>query len=171
MKIEVIEYQEKWPQLFKDESEKIKDVFGKELMAIHHIGSTSVHDLKAKPIIDIMPIVKHIENVDSFIINMTKIGYESLGENGIEGRRFFRKGGDIRTHHIHVFQGDNRNEIDRHLAVRDYLRTHHEAREKYGILKEELAIKFPDDIDSYANGKDKFVKELEKKALIWYREQ
>ncbi len=102
MKIEVIEYQEKWPQLFKDESEKIKDVFGKELMAIHHIGSTSVHDLKAKPIIDIMPIVKHIENVDSFIINMTKIGYESLGENGIEGRRFFRKGGDIRTHHTRI---------------------------------------------------------------------
>lgn len=171
MKIEVTEYQEIWPQLFKDESQKIKNIFGEELIAIYHIGSTSVHDLKAKPIIDIMPIVKQIENVDSIIIQMTEIGYESLGENGLVGRRFFRKGGDNRTHHIHVFQVDNSSDIDRHLAVRDYLRTHHEARVKYGHLKEKLAIKFPDDIDSYVNGKDKFVKELEKKALIWYREQ
>lgn len=171
MKIEVVEHTEEWSKLFQDESKKIQDIFGNELIAIYHIGSTSVRNLKAKPIIDIMPIVKKIEHVDSFNVQMTEIGYEPLGENGIEGRRFFRKGGDNRTHHIHVFQDTNKNDIERHLAVRDYLRTHHEARKEYGNLKEELAIKFPNDINSYSDGKDEFVKNLERKALLWYLEK
>ena len=171
MKIKVVEYREEWSKLFQVESKKIQDIFGKELIAIHHIGSTSVPHLKDKPIIDIMPIVKKIEHVDSFNIQMSKIGYEPLGEYGIEGRRFFRKGGDQRTHHIHVFQNTNKNDIERHLAVRDYLRTHYEARRDYGNLKRELAIKFPNNINSYSDGKDEFVKNLERKALLWYLEK
>lgn len=171
MKVEVKEYNEKWPQMFKDEAEKIKAVFVNELIDIHHIGSTSVRDLKAKPIIDIMPVVKHIENVDLFNLQMTEIGYEPLGEFGIEGRRYFRKGRDNRTHQVHVFQADNKYDIDRHLAVRDYLRTYYEARKKYENLKNELAEKFPNDIESYVSGKDRFVKDLEKKTLIYYKEQ
>ncbi|EDP69093.1 hypothetical protein CAT7_06216 [Carnobacterium sp. AT7] len=171
MKIKVVEYREEWSKLFQVESKKIQDIFGKELIAIHHIGSTSVPHLNAKPIIDIMPIVKKIEHVDSFNIQMSKIGYEPLGEYGIEGRRFFRKGGDQRTHHIHVFQNTNKNDMERHLAVRDYLRTHYEARRDYGNLKRELAIKFPNNINSYSDGKDEFVKNLERKALLWYLEK
>lgn len=171
MKIEVKEHKEKWHQLFKEESQRISDIFGDELIDIYHIGSTSVIGLKAKPIIDIMPVVKHIEKVDSCNEQMTEIGYEPLGENGIKGRRFFRKGGDNRTHHVHVFQMDNKDDINRHLAVRDFLQIHSEEAERYGNLKEKLAKQFPSDIDSYANGKDAFVKDLEKKAQIWYKDR
>ncbi|ASK64106.1 hypothetical protein CFK37_19070 [Virgibacillus phasianinus] len=168
MKVEVKEHNEKRERMFKEESRRIKVIFGDELIDIHHIGSTSVNGLKAKPIIDIMPVVKHIGKVDSLTEQMAKIGYESLGENGIKGRRYFRKGGDNRTHQIHVFQVDNKGDIDRHLAVRDYLRTHSEDAKQYGDLKENLAKQFPSDIDSYADGKDAFVKKLEKKAVHWY---
>ncbi|AIF42907.1 GrpB family protein [Virgibacillus sp. SK37] len=171
MKIEVKEHNEKWERMFKEEAQRIKVIFGDELIDIHHIGSTSVNGLKAKPIIDIMPVVKHIGKIDLLNGQMAGIGYESLGENGIKGRRFFRKGGDNRTHHIHVFQVDNEGDIDRHLAVRDYLRTHCEDAKRYGHLKENLAKQFPSDIDSYAVGKDAFVKELEEKAVHWYKDR
>ncbi|KAA1183369.1 GrpB family protein [Paenibacillus sp. B2(2019)] len=73
-----------------------------------------------------------------------------------------------RTHHIHVFQIDNKIDIDRHLAVRDYLRSHPEAAEQYGNLKEDLANQFPKDIEAYMDGKEAFVTELERTALECY---
>lgn len=168
MKVEVIDYNKQWPEKFSEESQKIAAVFESELVDIHHIGSTSVVGLSAKPIIDIMPVVKCIENVDAFITEMNRIGYEALGEFGIEGRRFFRKGGGTRTHHIHMFQETNQYDIERHLAVRDYLRVHPKESKRYGNLKKKLANAFPDDIESYIDGKNLFVKELEQKAWCWY---
>ncbi|WP_239635461.1 GrpB family protein [Paenibacillus sp. H1-7] len=146
----------------------MRSIFGQELVDIHHIGSTSVPGLKAKPIIDIMPVVKDIKQVDSFNEQMRSLGYECMGEFGMSGRRYFRKGGDNRTHQVHVFQADNEEDITRHLAVRDYLRTHSDDTQRYGELKESLARQFPRDIEAYMDGKDTFVKELETKALNWY---
>ncbi|WP_320415491.1 GrpB family protein [Paenibacillus alvei] len=82
-------------------------------------------------------------------------------------RRYFRKGGEHRTHHVHVFQADNKEDIQRHLAVRDYLRAHPQEAEQYGNLKEKLASQHPTDIEAYMDGKDSFMKNLEKKALDW----
>ncbi|PIC57859.1 hypothetical protein CSV80_05990 [Sporosarcina sp. P12(2017)] len=168
MKVEVVEYNTQWPELFKIESQKIATVFEEELVSIHHIGSTSVEGLTAKPIIDIMPVVKTIENVDALSTQMNEIGYEALGEFGMKGRRYFRKGEQTRTHHIHVFEEGNSYDIGRHLAVRDYLRLYPEESKLYGDLKMKLASMFPNDIESYIDGKDLFVKELERKALSWY---
>src|SRR4051794_14157180 len=117
MNIIVTEYVESWVQLFKSEATKIQEIFKDEIVEIHHIGSTAVPGLKAKPIIDIMPIVQNIEIVDMFNEKMNEIGYEPLGEFGIKGRRYFRKGGENRTHQIHIFQFDNDVGIERHLAV------------------------------------------------------
>ena len=97
------------------------------------------------------------------------LGYKCMGEYGIAGRRFFRKGGDERTHHIHIFEESSRGDIERHLAVRDYLRTHGEAAEAYASLKTRLAELYPYSIDDYCDGKDEFVKSLERKALEWYK--
>ncbi|MBG9791617.1 hypothetical protein ABD76_03455 [Paenibacillus dendritiformis] len=167
----VAEYNEKWDQMFREEAQKIKEIFADELLEIYHIGSTSVPGLKAKPIIDIMPVVKDIEKIDSFNPQIEGLGYECMGEFGMTGRRYFRKGGDNRTHHVHVFQADNKEDIHRHLAVRDYLRSHPEAVEQYGNLKASLANQFPNDIEAYMDGKDAFVKELERKALHRYWNQ
>ncbi|AKG05276.1 hypothetical protein AAV35_011115 [Salimicrobium jeotgali] len=168
MRVEVRRYEGRWKELFEEEARRIEAIFGEELFNIHHIGSTSVFGLKAKPIIDIMPVVGNIEKVAIFNEQMERIGYEPMGEFGIEGRRYFRKGREHRTHQVHIFQADNEQDIKRHLAVRDYLCAHKEEAERYGDLKERLAKKFPENISGYADGKDKFVKELERKALRWY---
>lgn len=166
-KIEVVEYDKIWPELFQKEADLIREIFKDEIVEIYHIGSTSVPGLKAKPIIDIMPVVNNIENIDKYNEKMKNLGYEPKGEYGIKGRRFFMKGGEDRTHHVHMFQEDNVEAIERHLAVRDYLRVNKEEAEKYGYIKTEGALKYPNDIKGYCDYKDKFVKYLEKKALCW----
>jgi GrpB-like predicted nucleotidyltransferase (UPF0157 family)/ribosomal protein S18 acetylase RimI-like enzyme len=168
MEVRVVEPDPRWPELFSVEAERVKKILGSELVAIHHIGSTAVENLAAKPIIDIMPVVKDIEKVDAFSEGFAALGYEVMGEYGIPGRRYFRKGNLIRTHHVHIFAEGNRHDIDRHLALRDYLRAHPDVAAEYGELKQNLARTFPNDINAYMDGKDSFVKRVEAQALRWY---
>ena len=168
-KIKVVEYDKNWIKLFEKEAMLIKEVFKSEIVEIYHIGSTSVPGLKAKPIIDIMPVVKDIEKVDGYNEEMKKIGYEPKGEYEIKGRRFFIKGGGNRTHHVHIFQYNNGEAIERHLAVRNYLRAYKDEADKYAEVKTKGAEKYPHDINGYCDYKDKFVKDLEKKALEWIK--
>ena len=168
MNVIVTAYNPNWPALYEQEAQAIRQILGKELIAIHHIGSTSVLGLFAKPIIDIMPVVAHIEAVDPLSAQFEALGYEVMGEFGIPGRRYFRKGGDNRTHQIHIFEQSNQYDIIRHLAVRDFLRCHPQDAKAYGELKQQLALRFPQDIESYCDGKDAFVKDLEHRAVLWY---
>lgn len=166
-KIEVVDYNPEWEKEFKQEAKKIKAILGKNCVGIHHIGSTSVKGMKAKPIIDIMPIVKDLSLVDEHNKAFEALGYECKGEYGIPGRRFYMKGGDDRTHHIHIFSDGNKKDTGRHLAVREYLRAHPETAKEYGELKAKLAEEFTYDIDGYCDGKDAFMKEVEAKAVAW----
>lgn len=170
-KIEVVDYRPEWEKMFKKEKKEIRRILGKNCVAVYHIGSTSVKGLPAKPIIDIMPVVKDLSLVDAHNPEFEALGYECRGEFGIPGRRFFAKGGDHRTHHIHIFEQSDKDDIRRHLAVRDYLRSHPDDAAEYAALKKELAEKFPYDNDGYCDGKDAFVKDLEQKALKWMAAQ
>jgi GrpB-like predicted nucleotidyltransferase (UPF0157 family)/ribosomal protein S18 acetylase RimI-like enzyme len=168
--IEVIPYNSDWLAMFRQEAEEIAAILGKELLAIHHIGSTAIPGTSAKPIIDIMPLVRCIETVDAFNPQMVQLGYKPKGENTIPGRRFFTKGGDIhRSHHVHVYEPDN-PEVARHLDFRDYLIAHPEIAQQYSRLKEDLARRFPYDIDKYTGGKASFVQEITCKAQQWRAE-
>jgi len=166
--IKVVEYDPMWQVKFKQEEQQLKEMLKSDLINCFHIGSTSVPGLKAKPIIDILLVVHEISVLDHYSAQFERLGYEVMGEFGISGRRYFRKGGDDRTHQIHAFQFDNIYEIERHLSFRDYLCQHPAIVKQYSKLKSELAIKFPQDIERYGDGKDEFVKTIEKQALIWH---
>ena len=166
--IKVVDYNHNWSSDFQKEERSIRNILQDELVNSFHIGSTSVPGLKAKPIIDILLVVNDIHKLDSFSKQFQEIGYEVKGEFGITGRRYFRKGGDHRTHQIHAFQYNNMEEIERHLAFRDYLREHSKVCRQYGELKSQLAKQYPNDIDGYCNGKDDFVKSVEKDAIKWH---
>lgn len=168
MHVVVTEYQPEWEPMYQAEAQKIRKILGANLSAIHHIGSTAVPGLAAKPVIDIMPVVKDLTQVDDCAPAFEAAGYECMGEFGIPGRRYFRKGGDFRTHQIHIFQQDNHRDILRHLAVREYLRAHPEAAKEYGALKIRIAKQYPEDIEGYCDAKDAFVKALELAAVEWY---
>ena len=167
MSVTVVSYNPGWINEFNKESTLIKEALGVVVEEVHHIGSTSVPGLLAKPIIDMILEVNDITLLDEKTEALVHLGYEAMGELGITGRRYFRKGGDQRTHHIHSFQKGDPH-ITRHLAFRDYLIAHQELAETYGKLKFQLAQKYPDDWDAYCDGKDNFVAHHEKKALDWY---
>ncbi|MGX4670280.1 GrpB family protein [Cerasibacillus sp. JNUCC 74] len=169
-KVIVTPFQTEWKKTFLQEAERVQEVFKEELITIHHIGSTAVPGLAAKPTIDMMLVVISIWQVDLFIKDMETLGYIFLGEYGLKGRRYFYKGEDEHTHHVHIFQKDS-DEVKRHLAFRDYLITHPETAEKYGKLKLKLAAQYPNDIAAYIQGKNNFVKEVEQQALKWYNLQ
>lgn len=169
MKINVVPYRPEWPTLFQGEKEKLSQVINEDnLINILHIGSTSVPGLSAKPVIDMLVVVKDINQLDQDNNQIASLGYLPMGEFGIPGRRYFRKGEDNRTHQIHAFQYDNMYDISRHCLVRDYLRCHEEARKAYANIKIEGAEKYPESIDDYGDYKDAFVKQLEKDALMWH---
>ncbi|MGQ3889267.1 GNAT family N-acetyltransferase [Legionella sp. CNM-1927-20] len=162
--VEVVEYQANWPTLFSVEASLIQQALGANCITIHHIGSTSVPCLSAKPIIDILPVVKNISLVEKAVCQMEELGYCYRGEYGIPFRRYFQKAqGDKRTHHVHIFESGN-SEIDRHLKFRDWMRAHTDDREAYAKLKKELALKYPNDIMNYCEGKDAFITHIDSKT-------
>lgn len=166
-KIVVVPYNPQWPLKFQAEKSLIEGAVKDNLVALYHIGSTSVPKLKAKPIIDMLLIVEDINKLDEESLVFEKMDYEVMGEFGISGRRYYRKGGNHRSHQIHAFQFDQLYDIQRHLAFRDYLRAHDNVAQEYGELKETLALLYPESIADYGDGKDAFVKHTEKAALIW----
>lgn len=167
--ITITEYSPLWKTLYENEAELVRRILGSNCIAVHHIGSTAVPGLCAKPVIDIMPVVTDLDAVDSIKTQFEAAGYEYLGEFGITGRRYLRKGGDERTHQIHIFRDTDRENILRHLAVRNYLRTDKNAAQQYGRLKTFLAEKYPYSIENYCIGKENFVRELEITALACLR--
>lgn len=162
----VVDYDPNWIESYEQESKRIRDILEDNCRDIYHIGSTSVPGLSAKPIIDIMPVVVDLELVDEHQKEFEALGYEYMGEFGMQGRRYLRKGGDERTHHIHIFD-EHSEDINRHLALRDYLRAHEDKCLEYGELKKELALMYPYDNDGYCDAKEEYMIALEKEAIKW----
>lgn len=171
MRVIVTEYQPAWVEQFEEEAQALKQILKENCLKVEHIGSTSVPNLAAKPIIDFLVIVEEIEKVDLLQGEFERIGYEYMGEFGLSGRRYLRKSPIKRTHHVHIYQFDNTQEILRHLAFRNYLRENPAIATTYGTLKKQLAQAHPDSIDKYMDGKDAFIKKIEKEALKKYWEK
>ena len=166
-KIEVVPYDRAWPVVYEREAAILTDAFGDQLVAIHHIGSTAIVGIHAKPIIDILPVVRDIDEVNRLNPLLISLGYDPLGENGIAGRRYFRKGTDtVHSHHVHVFE-DGHPEIARHVDFCAYLNTFPKQAQRYSLLKQQLAGQVDHDIEAYLNGKGPLIQELDAEARTW----
>jgi len=163
-KIEVVDYDPSWPAQFGAERAIIRRALGDVVVDIHHIGSTAMPGLAAKPIIDILLEVGDLAALDAHNPDMDAIGYKPMGEFGIPGRRYFPKGGDNRSHQIHAFVCGDPN-VGRHIAFRDYLWCHQDVAQEYGELKRRVARACDNDIGRYCDGKDAYVKRVEALAV------
>ena len=165
MKIYMVPHDPQWRQEFQQETEKIAAALGGAVVAVHHIGSTAIPTIYAKPIIDMLLVVNDIQALDEKQTNMEALGYESLGEFGIPGRRYFRRDNALgdRTHQIHAFESDS-PQITRHLAFRDYMIDNPDTAQEYSDLKRELAAKYPNDSEAYMDGKDEFIQEIDRRT-------
>lgn len=163
-KVKVAPHNLEWNALFQTEAALVKGALGENTMAVHHIGSTAIPGIQAKPIIDLLVEVQSIIQVDEQNSPMEQLGYEVMGEFGIPGRRFFRKNNPngIRTHHIHIFNHSSA-QVQRHLAFRDYMIAHPSDAKQYSELK----CQYPTSIDGYIDGKDSFITAIDIKAGQW----
>ncbi|WDE12743.1 GrpB family protein [Thalassomonas haliotis] len=165
--LEVVAYDPAWARLFADEQMLLAQSLTNVALNIHHIGSTSVVGLAAKPVIDILMEVTDLEALDGKSRLMEALGYEVKGENGIARRRYFQKGGNARSHHLHAFKkGDEA--LSRHLAFRDYLVAHPNIAQQYGALKLGLILAGHNSSEPYMQGKNDFIRHHEKLALSWH---
>ena len=165
--IVVVDYDSEWPKMFAAEARRLSDTLTSALIAIHHIGSTSVPGLAAKPTIDILAVVRGLNELDTCNDAMIDLGYEPKGEFGIVGRRFFAKESDAcRTHHLHAYEAGHL-EIGAHLDFRDYLGVHPDQALRYAELKTKLAERHRNDIEAYIEGKAPRVREILENARRW----
>jgi GrpB-like predicted nucleotidyltransferase (UPF0157 family) len=166
--VEVVPYEKRWERLFHEEVQLIKRTLQKEY-PIYHIGSTSIPDMPAAPIIDLLMVVDDLNEICDGKNKLASIGYEVLGEQNGQGRCFFMKCDVNCNHHLHIFQKGNK-QIERHLTFREFMIANTEEAQHYGCMKEELAKKYPKDIEKYTEEKSTFIKEIDRKAEIWMKE-
>ncbi len=163
--IGVVPYKSNWSQLFEAEASLIKQKLGDNFLEIHHVGSTSVPGLCAKPIIDIILVVRNsAESIDP----LESIGFKFKGEMNIPFRSYFSK--KIETPvHLHVYEPGSA-EIELNLLFRNFLRSNQEAHCEYAKLKESLLTqeniheKAHSSFSRYNLGKDAFIRKVLQQA-------
>jgi len=160
-KITVVPYEKRWKEEFKKAYNFYSELLEGLDVSIEHVGSTSVEGLRAKPILDIDIIVPNSQVCLEVIEKLTSVGYEHTGNLGVEGREAFRYSEDNEyihwmKHHLYVCIEGSENLVN-HLLLRNHLRNNKSAAEEYGKLKQELAEKYPNDIDAYVKGKTSFI--------------
>jgi GrpB-like predicted nucleotidyltransferase (UPF0157 family) len=165
--IKVVTYQEAWPDEFEREAAAIRSALGGVALRVDHVGSTAVPGLSSKPIIDIQVSVQCVRDLDAFVPALEGLGYLFAPDPGSPDFHFFGKPVERpRRFHIHVCEAGSEEE-GRHLAVRDYLRSHAEEAARYTHLKRELAARRPYDRLAYLAGKEPYVTDLQRRALAW----
>ena len=171
-KVEVVPHNPQWRDAFEAEAKHVAAALGENVVAIHHIGSTAIPNIYAKPVVDLLVEVRDITEVDGQSSAIESLGYEVMGEYGIPSRRYFRKDNQegIRTHNIHAFEAGSA-EVECHLAFRDYMIAHRSDAQRYSELKRKLAEEHPQSTDGYMDGKDGFIKEMDRRAAQWRTSQ
>lgn len=165
-RVELVAYDPAWLAAFSAERAQIQAVLGELAVAIHHIGSTAVPGLTAKPIIDIMVEVARLDDAVQCIAPLKTLGYCFLDYPQNTDRRFFRKG-EPRTHHLHIVEQGSVS-LKEHLAFRDALRAQPDLKDKYAELKAGLAGRHQEDRASYSESKTTFVQRV---ACSWLAAQ
>jgi GrpB-like predicted nucleotidyltransferase (UPF0157 family) len=160
--IRIVDYDPQWPHLFERESRRVREVLGGRVLGIEHAGSTSVQDLPAKPIIDIVLAVRDSADESAYVPALEGAGYRlRIREPEWYEHRMF-KGPDTDVN-LHVFS-QGCPEIDRMLRFRDWLRGNAGDRELYAGTKRALAQQNWKFTQNYADAKTAVVEEILSRA-------
>ncbi len=168
--IELEPHDPAWAEVASREARRLEGAIGEALIEVHHIGSTAIAGIRAKPIVDLVPVVTSLEALDARREAVEALGWFWRGEFGIAGRRYAvlvdERG--RRVSQFHAFAIGTAN-ITRHLAFRDYLRAHPEEARAYEAQKIRARELHPDDVQSYNDAKSPFIRACELRALAWWR--
>lgn len=161
-------YNPQWPELFIRESSLIQISIGHYITVIEHIGSTAVPGLAAKPIIDMLIGVKSLADSSRFVPHLEQLGYVYVPEYEVnlpERRYLYKQQDGEDSFHLHMVEPQSLF-FRRHIAFRDYLRSHPESVVEYATLKLKLASEFGSDRSGYTDAKTEFIQSIERKAML-----
>jgi len=165
--VSLSDYLSDWEECFDEVKMEIQKGIPYEDLDLHHIGSTSIPKIKAKPIIDILGVVKNIDEADRLKSSFEALGFVYKGEYGIEGRRYcvlYDKTQEKGLVHLHIF-GRGHSEVERHLLFRDYLRENKDAADRYDRLKVKLVTLYSTMREKYTNSKSNLIQEILDEAM------
>jgi GrpB-like predicted nucleotidyltransferase (UPF0157 family) len=169
--VELAPYSPDWAKSAAQEGARIRDAIGGSVIVIvHHIGSTSIPGIRAKPIVDLMPLVSSLAELDAARAKIEALGYEWFGEYGISGRRYCKRD-DSKTGkrlvQLHFFEA-NSPEVHRHLAFRDYLRLHPDLAKAYEAEKLRCQRRYPANSHAYSDAKSAWIQSVQEIALTYF---
>lgn len=165
-KVVIVDYDPTWPEQYAEHEDRIRRALGETVVAIDHVGSTSVPGLPAKPIIDVLLQVPDSADEPSYVPAMESAGYtlRIREPEWLEHRVFHIRDGE-RDVNVHVLSPRHAAaEIARMRAFRDWLRTHEDDRIRYATTKRELATREWRYVQDYADAKTTVVEEILAKA-------
>ncbi|WEK51120.1 MAG: GrpB family protein [Candidatus Kaistia colombiensis] len=160
-----------WLDAAAREEQRLAEALGPQLIAVHHIGSTAIAGIVAKPILDLIPEVRSLEAFDACRLVLLHLGYEWWGEYGMAGRRYATLTDGAtgqRCIQLHVFEQGSPH-IERHLAFRDFLRAHPAKAREYEAVKLRSRDRHPHDSHAYSDAKSAWVQATEAEAIAFYR--
>lgn len=169
--IELVPHDPVWTVIAAREIERFRGVLGDVLVSAEHVGSTAIPSIRAKPIVDIAPVVRSLEELDRKQAEIEALGWEWRGELGIAGRRYCvlpspEPGKRIAQAHVYAVGNP---QIEQQLAFRDYLRAHDDEARAYEAAKIRARELHPDDVNEYNGAKSDWVRACIERALAWYR--
>ena len=159
--VHLVEHQMDWAAIAADICQEVRFVGGDLLTEVHHVGSTAVQQLLAKPILDIAIGIKNLELIPEIVKRLTDIGYIYRGDGGSNGGHLlvWESSPNIRTIHLHVVEY-NGSQWNNYLLFRDLLRQDSEIRRQYVELKKRLRSRYPNDRKGYTASKHDFIMEV-----------
>jgi GrpB-like predicted nucleotidyltransferase (UPF0157 family) len=166
------DHRPRWADMAGDESKRIASALGDLLVVTHHIGSTAVAGLRAKPIIDLMPVVEDLRRLDEQRGTIEALGYEWRGATVFEDARYcvLHGAGKQRLFQLHICPVGH-PEIERHVRFRDFLRAHEVEARAYEAEKERARALHPLDSVAYNEEKSDWIKAADVRAARWASRQ
>ena len=164
--VELVDHSPDWAARARTEATRLGAALGPTVVVVHHVGSTAIPGIRAKPIIDLLAEVASLDALDANAAELRALGYEWRGEFGIGGRRYCTLNDPVsgaRLAQLHAF-ATGHPEITRMLVFRDYLRAHPDEARAYGAEKERLRQLHPNDTIAYASAKTPWIRALETRA-------
>lgn len=163
--IEVVAYDARWPAWFIEDAAEVRQCLGSSIDSVDHFGSTSVPNLTAKPIIDVLVALVSWPLLGTERLALEALGYEYFGEAGVPGREYLRRRASHATNLAVVARGSSL--VADNLAVRDYLISHPEVARSYGDLKQAVWSQGARALLEFSRGKHEFVDRLLLRARAW----
>lgn len=156
--VTVVDYDPRWTEQFRSMKDQLKRALGGTALSIEHVGSTSVPELPAKPIIDVDIVVANADDEDKYISALGTLGMRMvIREPWWHGHRMFVD--DHGAANIHIWP-DGAAEPVRHILFRDWLRTHQDDLERYAQVKRNLSVEFNDEPDRYNLAKNTVIDQI-----------